>query len=56
MSHSIGAIKFQDETIKWYEYNGTCDIPISHTYNTKDEDGYLHWDNSEDWAKNLIKV
>jgi hypothetical protein len=26
MSHSLGAVKFDDNTIKYYEYNGTCDI------------------------------
>ncbi len=37
MSHELGAIKFKDGTIKYYEYNGTSDVPISHTYDTSSE-------------------
>jgi hypothetical protein len=37
MSHSTGAIKFKDETIRYYEYNGTSDVVISHHYKTLDE-------------------
>ena len=37
MSHSIGAVKFKDGEVKFYEYNGTVDVPISHIYDTVDE-------------------
>ena len=37
MSHTSGAIKFQDGTIRFYEYNGTADIVLSHHYATIEE-------------------
>lgn len=37
MSHSLGAIKFQDGIIRYYEYDGTSDIVISHHYATAQE-------------------
>lgn len=37
MSHSLGAIKFKDGTIRYYEYNGTSDVVISHHYKTREE-------------------
>ena len=37
MSHAIGMIKFKDGKIRFYEYNGTSDVPISHHYNTRHE-------------------
>jgi len=37
MSHAMGQIKFKDGTIRYYEYNGTFDVPISHHYATTDE-------------------
>lgn len=39
MSHSTGAIKFKDNTIRYYEYDGTSDVVISHHYKTLDEVG-----------------
>mgnify|MGYP003649546544 FL=1 len=44
MSHATGSIKFEDNTIRYYEYNGTCDVVISHHYKTLDEV-------SENWRK-----
>jgi len=44
MSHATGAIKFKDNTIRYYEYNGTSDVVISHHYKTLDEV-------SENWRK-----
>lgn len=32
MGHSIGAIRFSDGTIRYYEYNGTSDIVLSCRY------------------------
>lgn len=37
MSHSIGVIKFSDGTIRYYEYDGTCDIILSCHYSTREE-------------------
>jgi len=37
MSHATGAIKFKDNTIRYYEYDGTSDVVISHHYKTLDE-------------------
>jgi hypothetical protein len=37
MSHSLGALKFKDGTIRYYEYNGTSDIVISCHYETVQE-------------------
>ena len=37
MSHVSGAIKFKDETVMFYEYDGTSDICISHLYKTMKE-------------------
>lgn len=33
----MGAILFPDDHIRYYEYNGTCDVPISHHYETPQE-------------------
>lgn len=44
MSHATGALKFNDGTIRYYEYNGTSDVVISHHYATKEEV-------SENWRK-----
>jgi hypothetical protein len=32
MSHANGLVKFNDGTIKYFEYDGTSDIPRSHLY------------------------
>ena len=37
MSHDVGAVKFNDGTIKYYEYNGTSDVVISHIYDSLKE-------------------
>lgn len=37
MSHAIGAIKFGDGLIRFYEYNGTSDYVISFHYRTPDQ-------------------
>lgn len=37
MSHAIGAIKFGDGLIRFYEYNGTSDYVISYHYRTPDQ-------------------
>lgn len=37
MSHSSGAIKFNDGLILYCKYNGTVDIMIPHLYKTYDE-------------------
>lgn len=37
MSHSIGAIKFNDGSIRYYEYDGTSDIVLSCHYSTCEE-------------------
>jgi len=37
MSHATGALKFKDGTIRYYEYNGTSDIVLSHHYATTQE-------------------
>ena len=37
MSHAAGAIKFKDNTIRYYEYDGTSDVVLSHHYKTIDE-------------------
>ncbi|MCD8403900.1 hypothetical protein [Tenacibaculum finnmarkense] len=39
MSHSSGALKFKDGTIKYYEYDGTSDIVLSFHYDTLKEVG-----------------
>lgn len=37
MSHSIGAVKFQDNTIYFFEYNGTVDVCLPQLYKTQQE-------------------
>lgn len=37
MSHAIGAIKFKDGTLRFYEYDGTSDVVLSHHYATTKE-------------------
>jgi hypothetical protein len=37
MSHSSGAIKFNDGTIRYYEYDGTSDVVLSHHYESLEE-------------------
>ncbi len=37
MSHALGALKFKDGTIKYYEYDGTSDVVLSHFYDTPEE-------------------
>ena len=37
MSHSTGALKFKDGTIRYYEYDGTSDIVLSHHYESTQE-------------------
>lgn len=37
MSHAWGAIKFKDNTIRYYEYDGTSDVVLSHHYATMQE-------------------
>ena len=37
MSHATGALKFEDGTIRYYEYDGTSDIVLSHHYETTQE-------------------
>ena len=39
MSHATGAIRFKDNTIRYYEYNGTSDVVLSHHYATTKEVG-----------------
>lgn len=34
MSHASGAVRFNDGLVMFYEYNGTCDVCISHLYET----------------------
>lgn len=47
MSHSIGAIRFSDGTIRYYEYNGTSDTVLSCHYSTSAEVSE-HWRNQPD--------
>lgn len=44
MSHTTGALKFKDGSIRFYEYNGTSDVVLSHHYATAEEV-------SENWRK-----
>ena len=37
MSHATGALKFKDGTIRYYEYDGTSDVVLSHHYKTIEE-------------------
>lgn len=46
MSHAIGAIKFSDGLIRYYEYDGTADVVLSHHYATTQE-VYDNWRNGE---------
>jgi hypothetical protein len=34
MSHASGAVRFKDGVVKFYEYNGTSDVCISHLYDS----------------------
>ncbi len=34
MSNETGALKFKDGTIRYYEYDGTRDVVLSHHYST----------------------
>ncbi len=52
MSHSLGAIKFADGEIWYYEYNGTCDVIVSHIYPTSQQVD-VNWRNHE-WIKECI--
>lgn len=45
MSHAIGAVKFEDNSILYYEYNGTCDIVLPKLRQTREE----VWDNWRKW-------
>jgi hypothetical protein len=49
MSHSTGAVRFKDGTIKFYEYNGTVDICLPFLYDTMEE-LKAHWRRS-DWIQ-----
>ena len=37
MSHARGQVRFDDGTIMYYEYNGTCDVVCSCLYDTATE-------------------
>jgi hypothetical protein len=37
MSHETGQVRFQDGTIRFFEYNGTVDIPMPKLWETEDE-------------------
>jgi len=37
MSHAAGLVKFKDDTIFHYEYNGTSDVILPWLYTTEDE-------------------
>jgi len=37
MSNSLGAVKFKDGIIKYYEYGGTADVVTSHLYDSSKE-------------------
>ncbi len=37
MSHSDGALKFEDGSIMYFEYNGTSNVCISATYKDRDD-------------------
>lgn len=37
MSHSLGAVRFPDKTIMFYEYDGTSDIVLPWLYKTAQE-------------------
>jgi len=45
MARTMGAIRFSDGTIRYYEYNGTSDVVMSFHYETKEEV-------SENWRSN----
>lgn len=49
MSHSSGAVRFKDGTVKYSEYDGTSDIMCSRLYDTAEE-MQEHWrkDNNAD--------
>ena len=44
MSHTTGALRFKDGLIRFYEYDGTVDLVLSHHYETVEEV-------SENWCK-----
>lgn len=37
MSHSSGTVTFPDGQVKYFEYNGTCDVARRGLYDTMDE-------------------
>ena len=41
MSHDLGAVRFSDGLVLWYDYNGTVDIPVSHLVERPEFDKYL---------------
>lgn len=45
MSHAMGAVRFQDGTLLYYEYNGTSDTVISKLYASEQEvrDNWRSW-------------
>ena len=45
MSHANGEVRFDDGSIKYFEYNGTSDICIPKLYDTYDEliDNWRKW-------------
>lgn len=47
MSHSSGLVKFPDDKIFWYEYNGTVDVCLPFLYETGEE-MMAHWRRT-DW-------
>lgn len=47
MSHASGAVKFNDDTIKFCEYNGAADVVCSRLYDTKEEMNE-HWRKDND--------
>lgn len=46
MSHAGGKVKFKDNTIMHFEYNGTSDVVIPKMYHTKEE-VIANWRNHE---------
>lgn len=42
MSHAVGAVRFDDGKILYYEYDGTSDVAIAKLYETRDE-VYENW-------------
>ena len=48
MSHASGKVKFKDGTIRYVEYNGTCDSIYPLSYKTKKE-------MNDNWRANFLK-